>query len=316
MADNQAGDEIVDDGVTQGRVSPSLPVSNRSRNRQTQRENRAKNRGSRGRSGHHVLFDAQRDLANARARTSRRAVSSRSPLPASQHSRTSIPVSTTTSAPSTSHREHTHHSGSPLPASQQSRSFIPASRSDTDAEVDDRSSDENEIPVQTSTPRGRKKSSMVWNHCYQTDKITYCNYCPSNFVLNGSTSTALYHIRHHHHDKLSEAEKLQLQTGGLTSPDASLPKRSTNRRLTDESPDISHYSLKGRTLDRKLARALVTGAVSINFLDNVQFAIFCESLCPRYKLPSRAYMTNTIIPSLYDESLDIIKDILNPLRAS
>ena len=114
MADNQAGDEIVDDGVTQGRVSPSLPVSNRSRDRQTQRENRVKNRGSRGRSGHQVLLDAQRNLANIRTRPSHRAESSRSPLLAS----------TTTSAPSTSYRKHTQHSRSPLPASQQSRSLI------------------------------------------------------------------------------------------------------------------------------------------------------------------------------------------------
>ena len=124
----------------------------------------------------------------------------------------------------------------------------------------------------------------------------------------------MYHIRNHHQDKLSDAEKVQLLTGGLTTPDAVLPKRSTNRRLTDEAPDISHYSLLGRTLDRKLARALVTGAVSINILDNVNFAIFCESLCPRYKLPSRAYMTNTIIPSLYYESVDIIKDILKKVK--
>ena len=70
MADNQAVNEIVDDGVIQGRVSPSLPISNRSRDRQKQRENRVKNRGSRGRSGHQVLLDAQRNLANIRARPS------------------------------------------------------------------------------------------------------------------------------------------------------------------------------------------------------------------------------------------------------
>ena len=165
-----------------------------------------------------------------------------------------------------------------------------------------------------TTPRGRRKSSVVWNHCRQISKLTFCNYCPSSFDLKGSTSTALYHIRKQHPDKLSDAEKLSLLTGGLTTPDAELPKRSTNRRLTDEAPDISHYSLLGRRLDRKLARALVTGAVSINILDNVNFAIFCESLCPRYKLPSRAYMTNTIIPSLYYESVDIIKDILKKVK--
>ena len=141
MADNQAAGDTVDDAVTQGRVSPSLPLSNRSRNHQTQRENRAKNRGSRGRSGLQVLIDAQRDLANARARTSRRehtqpnrstttsAASSsprkhtqrsRYPLPASQHIRTSILASTTTSTASTSHREHTQYSRSPMPTSQHS----------------------------------------------------------------------------------------------------------------------------------------------------------------------------------------------------
>ena len=77
---------------------------------------------------------------------------------------------------------------------------------------------------------------------------------------------------------------------------------STNRKLTDNFPDIDHFSLLGRQLNRKLARALVTGAVSVNILDNVQFANFCESLNSRYKLPSRSYMSNTIIPYLYYET--------------
>ena len=140
--------------------------------------------------------------------------------------------------------------------------------------------------------------------------VTQCNHCPTSWYLKGSTSTALYHIRNIHRDKLSADDLRRIQTGGLTSPDASLPNRSTNRRLTDDSPDISHYSLLGRTLDRKLARALVTGAVSLNILDNVQFANFCEALNYRYKLPSRCYMASTIIPSLYHETIVVVKDIL------
>ena len=127
-------------------------------------------------------------------------------------------------------------------------------RSNTEAEVDEPSSDENEMPdnIQRtpSTPkvRGREKTSLVWNHFYQSSPYTCCKHCSKRFFLKGSTSTALHHIKDHHYDKLSEAEKLQLQTGGLTSSDASLPKRSTNRKLTDDSPDISHYSLLGRRL--------------------------------------------------------------------
>ena len=57
-----------------------------------------------------------------------------------------------------------------------------------------------------STPirRGPKKSSMIWNHC--TEKIvdgikyTFCKHCSSQWNLNGSTSTALQHIRVVHSD--------------------------------------------------------------------------------------------------------------------
>ena len=57
-----------------------------------------------------------------------------------------------------------------------------------------------------STPirRGPKKSSMIWNHC--TEKIvdgikyTFCKHCSSQWNLNGSTSTALQHIRLVHTD--------------------------------------------------------------------------------------------------------------------
>ena len=104
-------------------------------------------------------------------------------------------------------------------------------------------------------PSSNRKTSLVWNHCYQNGPYTYCKYCPKRFVLQGSTSTALHHVKNHHHDKLSDAEKLMLQTAGL-------PRRSTNRRLTDifpdsnrrltdYFPDIGHLSL----LDRQRSRS-------------------------------------------------------------
>ena len=165
MADHQVLDEIVDatdEVVIQGRVSPSIPLSNRSRDRQRQRESRVRNRGSQGRSANQVLKDAQHKLATIKGRRSERSSSSRSPL---------SPLSASRTASSTSHREHTERNRSPLAAPQQIRSLIPSvgtnalreqSRSDTDAEVDDPLSDENEneVPVQTSTPRGLKK--VVW----------------------------------------------------------------------------------------------------------------------------------------------------------
>ena len=65
--------------------------------------------------------------------------------------------------------------------------------------------------VNASKKKGCKKSSAVWNHCNQKTIegkiVTYCNYCENtSWILAGSTSTALYHIKQHHVDKLTPDE--------------------------------------------------------------------------------------------------------------
>ena len=69
----------------------------------------------------------------------------------------------------------------------------------------------------SSTPkRGRKKTSVIWNHMSQkmVNKVvvTFCNHCPLNWVLSGSTSTALQLLRQIHCDKITEAEENQLNS--------------------------------------------------------------------------------------------------------
>ena len=152
MADNQAVDD------TDGRVSPTIEPSLRSQQRQTERDNRANSRKSRGTSRNQVLRDAKRKLDKRKLDRSR--------PPSRGHSRSPMTI-----APS---RSTEARSRSPIPASRSTSAGTEApreqSRSDTEAEVDDPSTEENEIPDETprtpSTPRGRKKSSVVWNHCY------------------------------------------------------------------------------------------------------------------------------------------------------
>ena len=68
----------------------------------------------------------------------------------------------------------------------------------------DESSDASASP-RSRTPakkKGRAKTSPIWNHCYNKEvngtTITCCNYCPKVcWTLNGSTSTALYHVKQH-----------------------------------------------------------------------------------------------------------------------
>ena len=96
MAEQQFFDEIVDAGdaevVINGRVSPTIPLSNTSIDRQRERESRLRNRGSQNRSVHKVLKDAQRKLATVKDRRSQRSSSTRSPLSPLSASRTASSI--------------------------------------------------------------------------------------------------------------------------------------------------------------------------------------------------------------------------------
>ncbi|MCP4394582.1 MAG: hypothetical protein GY804_09995, partial [Alphaproteobacteria bacterium] len=179
---------------------------------------------------------------------------------------------------------------------------------------DENNNTNNSSSSSTSTPRpGRKRTSIIWNHC--TEKkidgkvYTCCNYCKCKWVLNSSTSTAKSHVENGHWEKLSEAEKNEVRNKSSgkkqqTTPNSKLPVRSLVRPVT-------HQSSKGRELNTQLCKAIISGSLPYNILDNVQFAMFVENISSyTYNLPSRSYMTKTVTPALYRACKDTIKDIL------
>ena len=79
----------------------------------------------------------------------------------------------------------------------------------------DESSEGSASPPRSRSPakkKGRTKTSPIWNHCYNKEGkgkiMTFCNHCTNlSWDLKGSTSTALYHVRQHHYEKLSQDDK-------------------------------------------------------------------------------------------------------------
>ena len=171
----------------------------------------------------------------------------------------------------------------------------------------------------TTTPRGRRRTSLIWKHC-KSEKApggkekTVCNYCPKSWELNSSTSTALQHLKAQHLDKIADADIESFhRSDDPTSPDASRPSRASRHHSLFNNK-IIHNSYDGRRINCALAKALISGSVPLNILDNVEFAIFCEELSGHlYNLPSRTYMNSTVIPIVYNGCkkavLDIIKKV-------
>ena len=170
-------------------------------------------------------------------------------------------------------------------------------------------------PAAPQEPKGRKRKSIIWNHCRQSVvnkvKITYCNHCGSHWTLSGSTSTALQHLRQNHQEFLTDAERHQVFSDNEpTAFDAKTPKRQV-KCYGDMTSKILHNSLKGLKLNKYLCLAMVSGSVSWNLLDNPQFAIFVEHLSNhQYNLPSRTYMLTCVMPGVHEACKEGVKALL------
>ena len=139
-----------------------------------------------------------------------------------------------------------------------------------------------------------RRRSMVWNHCF-----TSGHYCPRRFVLCGTTSTLLHHIKTHHYDNLSDAEKNMLQRGGLM-PQTARVLRSTNRRLTDDFPDIGELSLLDR--QRSSSDPFSSTSSTDNFPDIGELSLLDrQGSCSRSPMPDRS-----LSPAHSDASADTI----------
>ena len=165
------------------------------------------------------------------------------------------------------------------------------------------SSDSSRSPSPPPKKKGRTKTSAIWNHCHQKGKMTHCNYCShAKWALQGSTSTALYHLKQHHVDKLSSEDLLtiNLRAKGTeeTSSSSKLPARSP--RSSSLYNKIPQNSPRGQDLNIKLCLALISSSVPFTLLDNPDWAVFLETLSfKQYNMPSRQYMNGSIIPIIY-----------------
>ena len=67
--------------------------------------------------------------------------------------------------------------------------------------------------------------------------------------------------------------------------------------------------MRGREYDTLLCQAMLSGSLSFNLLDNVRFTMFVEAISGNvYNLPSRGYMTRTVVPILYRACEDAVRD--------
>ena len=188
------------------------------------------------------------------------------------------------------------------PSASGSRS-PPPSRPETPA-----SHESDEFSPMTRPSRGstRKRTSFVWNHMTKDDKVTRCKHCNKTWFnknVQSSTSNFRKHMIIQHHDKLSDADRENMTTGGQPS-DKKTPQRALIKKYFDNAPAIPRS--RSKSPDRLLTKFIINSSSSMRIVDDTDLGNFLKSLNSKYRLPSRGYLETNVLEPMYQETKQVV----------
>ena len=150
------------------------------------------------------------------------------------------------------------------------------------------------------------------------DKVTSCKHCSKtwfNTNVQSSTSILMTHVIKNHFDKLSAADHESLTTSGQTSgwkDGKERPQRVLLRKFIENAPFTPRSRLKSP--DRLLTKFIVNSSSSMRIVDDTDLGNFCKSLNSKYTLPSRAYLETNVLVPMYEETKQVVKNLLNKCK--
>lgn len=190
----------------------------------------------------------------------------------------------------------------------------------------------------------RKKTSHIWNFFTpQDDTKAKCNLCKQIISYKTSTSNLKRHFERKHPlvnltrdsntQKKNTPPPLPLETQNV-SANRSEPQTSTSssaNSTSDENRPSDIFAKKTQAklpyvaktigihtkkkLDNSLMQLFTKDMQPFSMVEDTGFRNFVNNLNPSYQIPSRKYISNTLLPALYEEKLENIKDVVKYVLA-
>lgn len=133
------------------------------------------------------------------------------------------------------------------------------------------------------------QKSIIWSHVRKIkegnkEKLV-CNHCTKSYVFFGSTTNMRSHlIEEHNIDEQYESEDVE-----------------------DDDPRPSN---RYKQLHIQLLRFIISGFLPFRIVENLQFKLFVKRLRSDYKLPSRKYLSSTLLNEVYLHDKIMVKNEL------
>jgi len=138
------------------------------------------------------------------------------------------------------------------------------------------------------SPKRRRETSSVWQHFKKTaDKAkAICNHCGKTLKTAGNTTNLMDHLKHIHPSYKEEENTLDS------------PKLDVFlHRSVEYVPDSQHKKM----LDKYVMLMIAKDVQPFSMVADEGFLDLMKKMDPKYKLPSRNYFRDVMLPKLYDE---------------
>ena len=152
------------------------------------------------------------------------------------------------------------------------------------------------------------KRSPIWDYFKvgEDTKFAVCNVCGQSISRGGkttktfNTTNLVYHIRGTHAELHSELLK---KCDERTKEKASAPSSSRQLTLQESSDKARKWDIndpRAQHIHTRIAEMIALDYQPFSIVDDVGFVRLLHSLEPRYVTPSRRYVTETVMPKIYE----------------
>ncbi|XP_044573520.1 E3 SUMO-protein ligase ZBED1-like [Drosophila ananassae] len=162
-------------------------------------------------------------------------------------------------------------------------------------------SDEN-VEEPAPGPKKKREASVAWDHFKKDVRKTHgvCNYCGKAIKTNGNTTNLLDHLRHMHPDRLKVGKG---QNDNATALDV----------FVGRSTFYSNDSARKRKLDEMVMNMIAVDVQPFSCVEDEGLINLLREMDPRYKLPSRTHLRDTVLPNQYDRLKIVLISVLDKI---
>jgi hypothetical protein len=171
----------------------------------------------------------------------------------------------------------------------------------------------------------KRQASDIWKHFIKvTDNVNKakCTYCGSEISRGGqnaaakgfTTSNMWAHVKRFHGDEVIKVQYDSSLDNSTTSDTPPIKKQATIPHLLENicgMYDINHP--RAKEITQTIAELICLDMEPLDLVNKKGFNRLLRKLCPKYKIVSRTYITETVLPDMYSRVKNKVQIELNKI---